>query len=404
MRPRHLALLGFSSGLPLMVTGQTLGAWLTHDGLSIEAIGAFALVGLPYTFKWAWAPLLDRFALPFLGRRRGWAVVLQIAVAAAIALMAATPPREAPLRLAGLAILVAFLSASLDVVLDAYKADRLAPEERAAGAAAFVFGYRAAVVVSGFGALVVADLVPWPVVYLGFALVELVCVAGILIVDEPPIPPRSFPIWEPLRGLVAVGWGLLFVALYKFGDYLAQPMLIPFFRRGPGFSQTEIGLVSQIVGLAGVAAGGWLAVVGARRLGLRRSLVAFGVLQAATNGFYVALALVGKSLPLFAAAVFFDQLANAMGTAAFVAYLMGLCDPRVSATQYAILTSLSSVGQRIFGFLGGPIVGHAGWGGFFALTGLLAVPALLLVFVIRLPDAEGRPEGAGVQAGQGRRG
>jgi PAT family beta-lactamase induction signal transducer AmpG len=369
-----------------MVTGQTLGAWLTHEGLSLSAIGAFAAVGLPYTFKWAWAPLLDRFALPFLGRRRGWAFVLQLGVAAGIALMAFTPPRESPLLLAALAIVVAFLSASLDVVLDAYKTDRLAPEDRAAGAAAFVFGYRAAVVVSGFGALVVADLVPWPVVYLGFAALELLLVGALFLVDEPPTQPVGFAVWDPLRALLAASVGLLFVALYKFGDHLAQPMLIPFFSRGPGFSQTEIGLVSQIVGLAGVGAGGWLAVVGTRGLGLRRALLYFGILQAATNGLYALLAVSGKSLPLFGVAIFFDQLANAMGTAAFVAYLMGLCDPRWSATQYAILTSLSSVGQRVFGFLGGPIVGAIGWPGFFGVTGLVALPGLFVLLALRIKD------------------
>ncbi|HKA90094.1 MAG TPA: MFS transporter [Haliangiales bacterium] len=383
-----LGVLGFSSGLPLMLTGQTLGAWMSTEGVALDTIGAFALVGLPYTFKWLWAPILDRYAWPFLGRRRGWMLVLQLALVAAIAAMGTVSPREAPGALATLAAIVAFLSATQDVVLDAYQTDLLADAERAAGAAAYVMGYRVAVVVAGTGMLILADHVAWRVIYATLAGAMLAGVLATLVAEEPPPARAARPAtlaeaaWRPvveLGRLPRAALVLAFVALFKFGDYLAQPLLVPFFQRGVGLSLTEIGLVNQVCGLAGVVAGGVVAAAAVARVGLRAALVGFGALQAATNVLYAVLAITGKSTPMFATAVLADSLANAMGTAAFVAFLMAQCDPRVSATQFALLTSLSSIGQRVFGPLGGPIVASAGWTGFFATTALVAIPGLALV-------------------------
>jgi PAT family beta-lactamase induction signal transducer AmpG len=397
-----LFLLGFSSGLPLLLTSQTLQAWMSAIGLDLGSIADLSAVGLAYTLKFVWAPLLDRFQLPFLGRRRGWCLALQLALALAIAVMGSIDPRSHPLELAAAAVIVAFLSASLDVVIDAYKADVLAPHERAAGSAAYVLGYRLAMLVAFTLALVMADHLPWRIVYATMAALMTIGVIGTLLADEPALaeaPPRTFAralvlpfqeLWHRLgpRGLALV---LGFAALYRFGDYFAQALIITFFNRAAGFDFTEIALVNKGVGFVGMAIGGLFAGSLVARFGLRRMLVAFGVLAAITNLLYSALALAGHDMALFCAAVALDNMTQALGTTAFLAVLMGVCSPAVSATQFALLTSLVSVGQRLFGPLADDVVRWLDWSGFFVVTAALALPGLVLArFVTRLP-ADGQP-------------
>ncbi len=379
-----LAALGFSSGLPLYLTSLLLGARLADDGIDVAAIATFSLVGLSYTFKWLWAPLIDRHVWPWLGRRRGWILVTQLALVLAIVALALLDPRHELGAFAAVAALVAFLSASQDIVIDGYRTDVLAGEERAAGAAVYVLGYRAALLVAGTGALALADIVSWRVLTLGVAALLLACVVVTLIADEPPAvtPPRTLVeavVW-PWKGLLTVPRAavvLLFVALYKFGDHLVLTLVIPFLKTQ--FDNATVAAVYKGVGFAGVLAGGLFAGALVARWGTRRMLVLFGALQALANLGYAALAAAGKNLPMFAGVVLLDELANSMGTAAFLAYLMSLCDRRVSATQIALLTSLSSVGQRVFGWSAGPIVTSVGWEGFFIVTALVALPGLLLV-------------------------
>lgn len=380
--------LGFASGLPLYLTAQTLSAWMATAGADLTTIGAFALVGLPYTFKWTWAPLLDRVRLPFLGRRRGWLLGLQITCAVAIAAMGATSPIAEPARLAVLAALVAFLSASQDVVADAYAAEVLPEKERASGATVYVFGYRVGVLFSGTLSLVLADRWPWRDVYLLCAAAMGVGVVATLLAEEPaagePLPlmrvvSRALgSLFRAPRALVV----LAFVALYRFGDHLAQTVLAPYLVKRIGFSLTEIGTLNQALALAALAAGGGAAGALVPRLGVRRTLIAFGALQAATNLGYAALLVTGPSRWVLGAAVLVDNLANAMGIAAFLAFLMSRCERSVTATQYALLTSLSSVGGRVFGFLAGPLVERVGWAGFFGVTAAIAVPALVLAWFL----------------------
>ena len=381
-----LALLGFSSGLPLLITSQLLGARLADGGLSIDAIATFSLVGLAYTLKWLWAPLIDRFALPFLGRRRGWLLATQMALAGSLVLLGALDPVRQLGAFAAAAALVAFVSATQDIVVDGYRTDVLAEEERAAGSAAYFLGYRAAMVVSGTLALGAADHVSWPVVTYGLAALSLVGAVGTILASEPPEPEARGPflraIVDPWLGLLRLPRAaviLAFVALYKFGDHLALALVIPFLKRGAGFDNTTIAIVHKGIGYAGALAGGIAAgTLVARIRDVRRVLVPFGALQAVANLGYALLA-AAPTLPLFVGVVLVDELANAMGTAAFMAFLMSLCDRRVSATQYALLSALSSVGQRVFGFTGGPIVEAVGWSGFFAVTAAAAIPGLLLV-------------------------
>lgn len=395
-RSRRMAVLfalGFASGLPLYLTGQTLQAWLSSAGVPLSEIAAMSSVGLAYTFKFAWAPLLDRFQLPVLGRRRGWVLAFMISLIGAIGAMGLIDPVAEPVLLAIAAVVVAVLSASLDVVLDAYNTDLLAPEERAAGVAVYVLGYRVAIVVTGTLALVMADVLPWSVVYATMAALMTIGIVAIVLAEEPPAPahpPSSLadaitrPILELGRrlGPVTLGLVLAFTLVYKFGDYFAQSLLLAFLKRGPGFELTEIALINQTLGIAGIMLGGLAAGSLVARFGLARMLVGFGLLQAVTNLLYALLAVTGKSFIVFGAAVLFDNLANTMGTAAFVAVLMSVCSSAVSATQFALLTSLSSVGQRVFGPYASDVVAALDWSGFFVVTSAMAVPGLVLAAIV----------------------
>jgi MFS transporter, PAT family, beta-lactamase induction signal transducer AmpG len=394
-----LFLLGFSGGLPLLLTGQTLQAWMTAVGLDLGSIADLSAIGLAYTLKFLWAPLLDRFRMPFLGRRRGWLLVLQLALIAAIATMGAVDPHAHPVQLAAIAIVVALLSSLQDIVIDAYNADSLVPHERAAGVAAYVIGYRSALVVTGTLALILADHIPWQTIYAAMAALMLIGVIATLIADEPAevkAAPRTLAsalvlpfqeLWRRLgtRGLVLV---IGFAALYRFGDYFAQALIITFFNRGVGFSLTDIGIVNKGVGILGMAVGGLIGGSLVARFGLRRMLVAFGVLSAVTNLLYSWLALAGHDFTVFCTAVFIDNVSYALGTTAFLSVLMGACSPAVSATQMALLTSLSSVGQRVFGWLADDVVAAVDWSGFFAVTAAMALPGLVLAWWVARTRSE----------------
>jgi len=395
-----LLLLGFSGGIPLYLTSLMLQAWMTAVGVKLDRIADLSLVGLAYTFKFAWGPLLDRYHLPFLGRRRGWCLALQLSLMVAIAWMGTIDPLTEPMWLAGLAITVAFLSASQDVIIDAYKVDILAPHERTAGNAAYVLGYRVAMLVTGTLALGLADYVSWAWIYGSMAVLLVIGIVGTLLADEPVVtatPPRTLgaALVRPfLEFFERLGFGgavliLAFAAVYRFGDYFAQALIIPFLKRGSGFDFLDIALIYKIVGFAGTAIGGLFAGSVVARFGLRRTLVTFGVLAALTNVMYVWLALAGKSFPIFCAAVFIDNASNMLATTAFLAVLVGVCSPAVSATQFALLTSLSSVGQRVFGPLADDVVQRVGWDGFFTVTALLAIPGLIMAWWVakRVPTA-----------------
>jgi PAT family beta-lactamase induction signal transducer AmpG len=386
------AALGFASGLPLLLTGQVLTLWLTDAQIDIKTIALFASVGLPYTFKFAWAPLLDRYVPPFLGRRRGWMLITQLGLVGAVIAMAAADPASDTGLVAQLAILIAALSATQDVAIDAWRSDVLRHEERAAGSAAYVLGYRVAMLVVGTGGLILADLAGYRVVFLGTAALLGPCILATFLAEEPDQPshrPRTLyhavvmPFEEFFRRL---GWAALtalaFAAFYKFGDQMVDGLIGTFWRRELGMSKTEIGTFNKVAGFAGVAVGGVVAGLLTPKLGTRRALVVFGLLQASTNFLYVALAYLGKSYPLVGAAIFVDYVANTMGTAAFMAVFIAMCNKEVSATQYALLTSLSSVGKRLFGWVGGDIVASYSWATFFGATAAMAIPGLILVFLL----------------------
>jgi len=384
-----LLLLGFSSGLPLALTGATLQAWLAVEGIDIQAIGWFTLVGQPYVYKFLWAPLMDRYSIPLLGRRRGWLLATQAALLVAIACMGTVSPKEAPFLLAALALVVAFVSASQDIVFDAYRADVLRAEERGAGAAVSVLGYRIAMLVSGGLALILVDnWISWTQAYWLMAALMLVGVAATWAAAEPATPPRApktlaEAVREPLAEYFSRhgAWLLLLVIiLYKLGDAFAGTLSTAFLLRGAGFSLTDVGWANKWLGVGATILG--LLIGGAlmAKLRLFKSLLLFGFLQAFTNLGFMLLAAAGKSYPLMITVIAAENLCGGMGTAAFVALLMAMCDRRFSATQYALLSALASLGRVYVGPAAGALAESFGWTTFFFLTFLVALPGIAMLW------------------------
>ena len=382
--------LGFVSGLPLALTSGTLQAWLTVEGVDLKTIGIFTMVGLPYTLKFLWAPVMDRVVPPWLGRRRGWMVVTQLCVAISLMLMAATNPKIHPGWLAAYAVLVAFLSASLDIVFDAYRTDTLQAHERGLGAAVWVNGYRVALLVAGAGALMLADSIGWQATYLVMAALMLAGVATIFVSPEPSVvadAPKSLkeavgaPLAEFFSRSHALGF-LAVIVLYKLGDAFASALQTAFLIGGLGFSATEVGAVKGL-GIFATLLGAFVGGLLMTRSGLVRSLLIFGVLQAVSNLGFVVLALAGKNSMVLTAAVVIENVTGGMGTAAFVALVMSLCDPRYTATQFALLSSLEALGRVFAGRPSADLVSLVGWTQFFVLTVVVALPGLWAVWRIR---------------------
>jgi PAT family beta-lactamase induction signal transducer AmpG len=382
--------LGFASGLPLALTSGTLQAWLTVAGLDLKTIGIFTLIGLPYSLKFLWAPFIDRISLPWLGRRRGWMLVTQIAVALGLALMGLIGSSESPHWLGLIAVGVAFCSASLDIVFDAYRTDLLLPAERGFGAALWVNGYRLAMLVASAGALVLAEQIGWKGTYLVLAALMGAGIVTILLSPNPPgggAAPRTLKeaVGFPLRELFARPgiYGLLcLIILYKLGDAIAGSLQTAFFIGGLGFTAGEVGYVKGLgiaATLIGALAGGLIMA----RSGLIRSLLFFGLLQAFSNLSFMFLAWIGKSYEALAASVVIENVTGGMGTAAFVALVMSLCDHRYTATQFALLSSLEALGRVFAGRPSAEAVGMLGWDWFFFLSFVLALPGCWLVWLYR---------------------
>ena len=384
-------LLGFSSGLPLALTGSTLQAWLTVSGADLMTIAWFSWIGIPYLLKFLWSPLMDRYVPPFLGRRRGWMLLTQLALAAGIAAMALLSPQSNLWLLGCLALWVAFASASQDIVIDAYRTDLLPASERGMGAAVSVLGYRLAMLASGGLALILADQIGWRQTFFTMAALMAVGLATSLAAPEPALrgtPPRSLraAVVEPLKDLLLRPGALqllTLIVLYKFGDALAGTLTTAFLIRGVGFSLTDVGTINKVLGLASLLLGGLVGGLLLVRMSLTRALLFFGALQAISNLSFALLAWAGKSYPLLVFAVGFENLASGMGTAAFVAFAMALCNHSFSATQYALLSALASLGRILFGPLTGGLVEAMGWANFFVLTFVAALPGLWLVWHMR---------------------
>lgn len=385
-----LLLLGFSAGLPAVLVGATLQAWLTGAGIDIETIGWFSLVTLPYAAKLLWAPFVDRFALPFAGRRRGWLFATQVALALAVWWLSGCDPASGMDAFVIAAIALAVVSATHDIVVDAYRADILGEDEAAAGVAGYIFGFRVAMVFAGWLPLALSATSPWPVVYQVMSVFVALGMLGTLLAPEPPAPadpPRGFHQVVVLpflafiarRGLPGTVAVLVFAMLYKLGDQLLNNVATPFLLRELAFAPGVVGGIRSGLGLAATLAGTLLAGALLPVIGINRSLWVFGVLQAGSNVAYWLLARVGPDPGWLAVTIATENFCGGMATAAFLGFLLRQCDARFSATQYALLSGLMMLGQSLLAARAGEHVANLGWSGFFLLTIVAALPGLLLL-------------------------
>ncbi len=386
-----MAPLGFYSGLPLALTGATLQAWLSVAQIDIRSIGLYSLIAIPYTFKFIWAPVLDRWAFPLLGRRRGWMLFFQALIAIFIWCMANTGPEKNLTLLAFFAFMTAFTSASQDIVFDAYRTDLLSPAERGTGAGISITGYRIGMLISGAFALVLADRIGWGNTYRLMALVMLLSIIVTILSPDPGHkirPPSNFreAVWGPISQFFlrpgAMSY-LLLIVFYKLGDAFAGTLSTAFLIKGMGFSPTAVGTINKGMGLLCTVAGALWGGALTGRLGLYRALFLFGILQAISNLAFMALAVAGKSYTMMALAVAVENLSGGMGTAAFVAFLMALCHRSFTATQYALLSAVAATGRIFVGPPSGYLVSYTGWPLFFFITFLAALPGIFMLWRMR---------------------
>lgn len=394
-------LMGLASGLPLLLTGSVLQAWMTDAGVSLDTVGLLALVGIPYTLKFLWAPLLDRFELPFLGRRRGWLLLTQLLLAGLIVLMALSDPGLAPLTVAALALGVSFFSATQDVVIDAYRREHLPEKELGIGSSFYTYGYRTGMLFASGGGLMLADSIGFRATYLTMAALLGLCMLVTLLSPEPraqrPGQPRHWrdTFLDPLRNFLArpgALWLLLFILLYKLGDSVAGNLTTPFYKT-IGFSNAEIGATVKIFGfwplLAGIFLGGLIIL----RIGIYRSLWWFGLLQLLSTAGFIWLNHAGHSIPALATVVSFENLSAGMGTAAFLAFMAALTDKRFTAAQYALLSSIMGLPRVVISAPGGILADAVGWDIFFLVCTLAAIPGLVILWYFRqwrdIADAPG---------------
>ncbi|OQY12862.1 MAG: AmpG family muropeptide MFS transporter [Desulfobacteraceae bacterium 4572_187] len=379
--------MGFACGLPLLLTITVLQAWMKEQGVDLTVIGMISLVGLPYTLKFLWAPVLDRFTLPFLGRRRGWLLVAQAALMVSISGLGFTDPGKNPWMMAVAAFLVTFFSASQDIVVDAYRREDLPDQELGMGSSLYVNGYRVGMLLASGGGLIMADHMPFFMVYQIMAACMLPGVVTTLLAPEPKIDvgtPESMKqaVVDPLieyfsrRGAL---WILAFILFYKIGDTMASAMTIPFYL-DIGFSKTQIGAVVKLFGfwatMAGTLIGGMIML----RLEINRSLWIFGFLQAVSTAGFAVLAQVGNSLPLLSTVIAFENLSSGLGTAAFIAFMASITHKKFTATQYALLSSLMGIPRVMASAPTGFFAKNMGWASFFIACTLIAAPGMLLLF------------------------
>lgn len=397
--------IGFSSGLPLYLLLNLVPAWLRTEGVDLKAIALFALVQFPYTWKFLWSPLLDRYALPWLGRRRGWMFAMHVALVASIVSLGFLDPKHQIWTIAYLAAVVAFFSASMDIAMDAYRREILPDQELGLGNSFYVNAYRISSLIPGSLALILADRMSWPSVFTITALFLLPGLVMTLVVREPDATaaaPKTLrdAVVLPFQEFVArSGWRqaalvLLFIFLYKLGDSMATALATPFYLE-LGFSKTDIGIVAKNAGLWGSVAGGLLGGLWMVRIGINRALWIFGVVQMAVILGFAWLSTQGStSLYALGAVVGAEAVGMGLGTVAYVAFIARATDPRFTATQFALFTSLSAVPRTLVNATTGVLVEHLGWFSFFLLCTVLALPGMALLLRVAPWNGEaGKDEG-----------
>jgi len=390
---------GFSSGLPLYLLLNLLPAWLRTEGINLKVIGAFALIQFPYTWKFLWSPLLDRYVVPTLGRRRGWMLLTQIGLLASIAWLGTLSPRDELSWVIYAATAIAFLSATQDIAVDAYRRELLSNAELGLGNAVHVNAYRIAGLIPGSLSLILADHLPWPMVFMVTALFMLPGMVMTLLVAEPAVagtPPKTLraAVVEPFRefiGRAGVSSALLvlaFIFLYKLGDSMCTALATPFYL-DMGFSKSDIGLIAKNAGLWPSVIGALLGGLWMMKLGINRGLWLFGVVQVVSIFGFAWLSRIGPFTAIAASeraalalVIGFEALGVGLGAAAFVAYIARATHPAYTATQFALFTSLAAVPRTFLNATTGWLVEQLGWFGFFILCSILALPGMLLLFKV----------------------
>jgi MFS transporter, PAT family, beta-lactamase induction signal transducer AmpG len=381
--------VGFSSGLPLYLLINLLPAWLRSEGVDLTAIGLFALIGLPYTWKFMWSPLLDRFAIPWLGRRRGWMFAMHVALLVSIPALGLLRPQSDIWTIAYLAAAVAFFSASLDIALDAFRREILPDAELGLGNSIYVNAYRISSLVPGSLALILADRLPWSAVFFITSLFMLPGLAMTMVVREPTaaVAPKTLreAVVEPFREFInRSGWSqavlvVAFIFLYKLGDSMATALATPFYL-DMGFTKTQIGVVAKNAGLWASIVGGMLGGLWMVKIGINKGLWLFGAVQLVSILGFAWLAWLGQpDVVVLGVVIAFEALGIGLGTVAYVAFIARATDPRFTATQFALFTSLSAVPRTVVNAATGWIVAQTGWFNFFLICCLLAAPGMALL-------------------------
>ncbi|UCD83110.1 MAG: AmpG family muropeptide MFS transporter [Desulfobacterales bacterium] len=379
-------IMGYIAGLPLELTSFVLKTWMREEGVDLTTIGLFALVGLPYTLKFITAPVLDRFAIPVFGRRRGWLIIFQTGLMISVFSLGTTDPGRNPTIVACFALLVAFFSASQDTVIDAYRREDLADEELGLGSSLYVSGYRVGMLLATGGGLILADHMPFSLVYAIMAACLLPGLITTLMTPEPATPfgtPRSMgeavvePFAEYFQRQNAL-WILAFILLYKIGDTMAGSMTAPFYV-DLNYTKTEVGTVVKLFGFWAIMGGSFLGGIIMLRIGIIRSLWIFGVLQAVSTAGFAVLSVISHQVSALAAVIAFENLSAGMGTAAYAGFMASITNKKFTATQYALLTSLMGVPRVVASAGTGYLAENMGWSGFFIFCTLIAIPGMLLL-------------------------
>lgn len=386
-----LTLMGISSGLPLSLTGGTLQAWLRSSNVDLTTIGLLALVGLPYTWKFLWSPIMDRFALFKAGRRRSWMLVSQVGLVLALGVMSFMNPEQDLTWISILALLTAFSSATQDIAMDAWRREQLAPNEFGWGNGIHVAGYLFAMrMVSGAFALILSDFINWGTVYQLMAGIQAVGIAATLMASEKEMefaPPKTLheAFWGPLKEFFqrpSAWYVLIFILLYKAGDNMAAHMSMPFYL-DLGFSRTEVGSVTKVVGWIGIAAGSLLGGFALRKISVVSGLLWFGILQMVSTYGFAIMASLPKSIEILTAVIAFENFAAGLGTAAFVTFIGLMTNRQFTATQYALLSSLMGIPRIFLAAPTGYMAEGMGWFAFFSLCTFIAIPGLLMIGLIK---------------------
>lgn len=384
-----ITVLGFASGLPYPLVSGTLQAWLTCERIDIKTIGILTVLTFPYNFKFLWSALFDRYSIPGFGRRRGWILITQILILAGTLIMVSVTPKYL-LIFSIVVALVAFFSASQDISIDAYRTEILKPKDRGLGASLAITAYRIALIVAGGVCLLLADYLGWQIALITVSSLLILGIISTLWADEPEgiKKPNTLKesFIEPFKDLLTREKSiiiLMFIILYKLGDAYAGSLSTAFFIRGVGFSLTEVGTVNKMGGLISAIAGALLGGILLTKISLFRALILFGIFQALSNIMFMVLAVVGKSFILFILTVISENFTGGMGTTAFLAFLMGVCNRSFAATQYALLSSLATLGRIIISPTSGFVVESIGWAAFYFVTFLTAIPGLVFIVMLK---------------------